>query len=457
MSNKKKWIRFLASMKLAIFVLTSLALVTAIGTFVESKYDAFAARKWVYESFWLSGTLILLVINLTAVMVDRWPWKRRHAAFVFAHIGIIVLIIGSYLTQKFGLDGNLVLPINDSNRYVQTSQVELAVYTSQDGDNFTETFKKDVDFFLNPPTPEKPFLVPTFGEPIRILNYKKYVTYSRKVEGTDEEQAGGAVRFQLVNERMSQVEWLVQPRRAKKVSVTLGLVEIHFGAPPKEGRGYNEIYIDQISEKGGSKSLNYTLFKKEQLAPYKKGQLGEGDSIETGWMGLTFKVLRHLPHARENWDITERETPTPLTSAAIELEFQKKRQWMLLNDQVKLFTSHGVSVVSFRNQLIPLEFSLFLKEFIMDRYPGMDKAMSYKSIVRLPGEIEKEISMNEPLKWQGLTFYQASYQTDEAGKPVKSVLSVNYDPGRFLKYLGSLLISIGIILLFYFKNLKFKS
>ncbi|HPI41016.1 MAG TPA: cytochrome c biogenesis protein ResB [Pseudobdellovibrionaceae bacterium] len=450
----KKWIKPLASLKLAIFILTALAIVTAVGTFVEARYDAYAARKLVYERFWLIGTLILLVINLTAVMVDRWPWKRRHASFVLAHIGIIVLILGSYLTMKWGLDGNLVLPINDSNRFVQTSQTELAVYTSQDGDKYTETYKKNVDFFMNPPSVDKPVLIPTFGEPIRIIDYKKYVSFSRKVESSESPQAGRALRFQMVSDRVSQVDWLVQPRKGKTVSVTLGLAQIHLGEPPKEGRGFNEIYIDY---KEAEKKLSYTLFKKDQLTPFKKGFVQEGQDFETGWMNMSFKVLRFFPHSVENWDITEKDAPTPLTSSAVQIEFQNKKQWMLLNDQVKLFTPQGVSIVSFRNELIPLEFSIFLKEFIMDRYPGMDKAMSYKSIVQLPGDIEKEISMNEPLKYEGLTFYQASFQNDETGKPVRSVLSVNYDPGRFLKYLGSLLISLGIILLFYFRNLKFKS
>jgi len=57
--------------------------------------------------------------------------------------------------------------------------------------------------------------------------------------------------------------------------------------------------------------------------------------------------------------------------------------------------------------------------------------------------------MNEPLKFGGYTFYQASYNQDErTGEPTATVLSVNYDPGRWIKYLGSLILSVGIIWLF---------
>jgi cytochrome c biogenesis protein ResB len=95
-----------------------------------------------------------------------------------------------------------------------------------------------------------------------------------------------------------------------------------------------------------------------------------------------------------------------------------------------------------------------LQKFTIGTDPGTTKAASYASDVRLklgPNEISKDtyhISMNEPLKHGGYTFYQASYQMEQ-GKPPVSVFSVNYDPGRSVKYLGSLLIVIGVMLMFY--------
>ncbi len=60
------------------------------------------------------------------------------------------------------------------------------------------------------------------------------------------------------------------------------------------------------------------------------------------------------------------------------------------------------------------------------------------------------ISMNEPMKYAGYTFYQASFEKDEkTGEPVASVFSVNRDPGRWIKYFGSIILSVGIVWLFY--------
>jgi hypothetical protein len=63
--------------------------------------------------------------------------------------------------------------------------------------------------------------------------------------------------------------------------------------------------------------------------------------------------------------------------------------------------------------------------------------------------------MNNPLKYDEFTFYQSSYfplGPDLYG----SALSVNYDPGRALKYLGSLFIVLGSIWHFYIRRKKLK-
>jgi hypothetical protein len=108
--------------------------------------------------------------------------------------------------------------------------------------------------------------------------------------------------------------------------------------------------------------------------------------------------------------------------------------------------------VSFGNVRIDINFDLKLKEFEVGRYEGTNRAASYQSLVETPEGQEVLISMNEPLKYKGLTFYQASFTENPDGSPNASILSVNYDPGRFLKYLGSLIMSIGIVWMFYNKR-----
>ncbi len=153
----KKILKFLASLKLAVIVIISLAILIAIGTFVEAEYDAEAAAKLVYKTPWMFTVLGALAINLAMVMYDRWPWKRRHIPFLLAHIGILVLLLGSLVTMIWGLDGTMVFGIGETNRFVQVPKQELTIWSSFDGDKYTKIFHKEVDFFLHPPqkTPVK--------------------------------------------------------------------------------------------------------------------------------------------------------------------------------------------------------------------------------------------------------------------------------------------------------------
>ena len=59
--------------------------------------------------------------------------------------------------------------------------------------------------------------------------------------------------------------------------------------------------------------------------------------------------------------------------------------------------------------------------------------------------------MNRPLVHREFAFYQSSFQQLPEGREV-SILSVAHDPGRFLKYSGSLMICLGIFVMSYLKG-----
>ncbi|MNJ98568.1 Cytochrome c biogenesis protein Ccs1 [compost metagenome] len=454
MVHKKTWYRrilkALSSFGLAVIVISGIGIITAIGTIVEAKYDAYAAKKLVYETPWMFGIMGLLCINLIAVMVDRLPWKKRHVAFVFAHIGILILLFGGWLTMKYGLDGNMRVGIGESNSFVQVPETDIVVYASFDGDRYTKSFEKEVDFFRRPPTAEKPFLVPAYGEGIKVIEYVKYAMPSKKVIPAETGKAGAGLRFQVQNPNVNVIEWVVQKKVGALTTHNFGPAQVHLGVAPPHGQGNNEIYL--TPEKDG---LKYVIFHKDSQMAFKRGFVKEGEVFEPGWMGIQFRVLRYLPAAREDWDIQVMDYPTPLTTSAVKIVFEGKEHWVLLNDMVKLFTNDAVYLMTYGNRRIDLGFPLKLLSFEVDRYQGTMRAAAYKSMVEVPNLPPHEISMNEPLKYRGLTIYQASF-TEDNGRPTASIFSVNQDPGRFWKYLGSLVMTLGIILLFYFKHLDFK-
>jgi hypothetical protein len=442
-----KFLKFLSSLKLAVIIITSLSILTAVGTFVEAEYDLEAAGKLVYKTPWMYAIMGALAINLSMVMVDRWPWKRKHVPFLLAHIGILILLLGSLITFKWGLDGTMIFGIGESNRYVRIPNSELTIWSSFDGDRYTKVFYEKVDFFLNSPK-DHPVKAEINGGKFEVLDYVPYAVPQKAVQESTDKTAGAALRFQMHGSRASSSEWLVQKRPGELVSYQLGPAKIHFGFINKNSKGENEIYL-QPTDKG----IEYALFYKDEAKKPLKGYLKEGDLLKTGWMDFDFRVLRFYAKAEEKWDIKKLERPTPNTSAAIRVIFMDKEHWIFQNDLVKLFTPAGVNIISYAHERIDIGFDLRLIKFNMDKYQGTQRAMSYESLVEVPGKGEVLISMNEPLKHEGLTFYQASFQTDpNTGEPNASILSVNYDPGRWVKYLGSLILSLGVIWLFYDKR-----
>jgi hypothetical protein len=96
-----------------------------------------------------------------------------------------------------------------------------------------------------------------------------------------------------------------------------------------------------------------------------------------------------------------------------------------------------------------LPFSVTLKEFKHDIYPGTDIPKNFSSLVRLndPSAAEDRdvlIYMNHPLRYGGKTFYQASFgQGDRL-----SVFQVVRNPGWLIPYLSCTLVALGLLLHF---------
>jgi hypothetical protein len=103
---------------------------------------------------------------------------------------------------------------------------------------------------------------------------------------------------------------------------------------------------------------------------------------------------------------------------------------------------------------------LKLADFRRQQNPGRAGNASFSSDVQVVDEAcrvdqQHHIAMNEPLTHRRFTFYQSSFKDDGHGHEA-SVFSVAYDPGRLLKYAGSLMICLGIAIMFYMRAYFFK-
>src|SRR5216684_4196886 len=84
-----KLIHILGSLRLAMFLLLTIAAAIGTATVMESKFTTAVARHYIYRAPWFNGWLLLLCINLLCAALTRWPWQRKHLGFVVTHAGII--------------------------------------------------------------------------------------------------------------------------------------------------------------------------------------------------------------------------------------------------------------------------------------------------------------------------------------------------------------------------------
>ncbi|MDP3916162.1 MAG: cytochrome c biogenesis protein CcsA [Bacteroidota bacterium] len=103
--------------------------------------------------------------------------------------------------------------------------------------------------------------------------------------------------------------------------------------------------------------------------------------------------------------------------------------------------------ISYGSIIRELPFSIYLREFQLERYPGSNSPSSYASEITLKdpaASVERpfRIYMNNILKYNGYRFFQSSFDQDEKG----TILSVNQDYwGTMLSYLGYFLMTLGMV------------
>jgi len=466
-SPKYKFFRFFASLKLAILVLVGLAVSLAIGTIIESRFDTATAQYFVYRAFWFRFVLLMLGVNLFAVMVDRWPWKLRHTPFLLAHIGILVLLSGAWLTDRFGLDGSMRVTEGETSAFVDLDQLLLVVSDPKG----TETFPVK---WQPPGVGFSAFSVQPERIPVKL-------TIDQFMSHADPD-------FQFVPEEKPVAERGGEPRPAIKVRLSGGPMQIRQDfwlwtgqaawSMVQAGPAWLSFGDAQLLEAGMPKagprliltpskdgSVSYTAVSssnERRKGRFTAGRIA-GQPIDSGWKMVKLEFVEYVPDARlvTSYKPSHAQYGDQASPSAIHLSAgegaSKAETWLGLGDRAALRLAGQEVEIGFFRRRVMLPFAIRLDRFTIERYEGSMRPMSYASQVtvvdpRLPENAHPkvEISMNEPLRFNGFSVYQASYE-DAMPRPTVSIFSVNQDPGRAWKYTGSILLVLGTILLFAMK------
>ena len=179
---------------------------------------------------------------------------------------------------------------------------------------------------------------------------------------------------------------------------------------------------------------------------------------------LRLSVVKYLPHARRKITFlplyaSGDEGAAPEAAALVKVQAggAATEVWLKRADPEygfqQIATPEGTLGIAFGYERLPLGFALKLVGLRHGPNPGMMGDAASASSIRVMDKARgvdrpAEISPNHPLVYGGFTFYQSGHGQLADGRQVL-VLTAAYDPGGFLKFLGSLMIGLGVCAAFY--------
>ncbi|MEX2672932.1 MAG: cytochrome c biogenesis protein ResB [Phycisphaeraceae bacterium] len=295
----------------------------------------------------------LLIVNLLAAHALRFKLSARRLGIITLHLGIIVLLIGEFVTGLFAEEGLMTIHEGGHARYAEdVREAELVV--------------------MNPADAEVHDVV---AVPERMLTT------------ADEVVQDDALPFAI---RMDQ--WLPNAQ----------LFNVPEGTPTRATRG------------AGTQIM-------ARPAPRAKGV--DGADVD---MPAAYVTLHKDGRPLGTWLLSSMIgalQPVEVAGETYHLGLRFKRTY-------KPYTLH-------------------LLEFTHERFVGTERPRNFASRIRLVDPTRNEerevlISMNNPLRYAGATFYQSAYLENDAG----TVLQVVRNPGWLLPYVACALISTGMLIHF---------
>ena len=460
--------KILISLKFAICVMISLTLSLIAATLIESYYDTRTAQYYVYRSWWFFTILALFGSLILAVAISRLPWKKKHIPFLMAHAGILMILGGSWVTYVNGVDGNVTLAEGDVNSAVEMDQQVLVFKKGE--------LLNSIAFPWMPQSVAARFNGKTYPEyGIKVDQYisdsSPKFQFADAIKAT--EKTGAAIQIKILGAPMGGAPeiWLWSGDAAwstQKMGPARFLIRDETSPIPIEP---GEARFEFVVGKNGTLNFEATSPRGEKKSGKISLVSSEPQMINPGWrMPIQVKILHFIAHAANKTEYITSPEPSgnPVPAISISLTGNDSSHlWLGLGDRAEFTNQAGeqISVGYFQKRVI-LPFALRLKEFELKHNPGTSDPAAYASHVQVVDSLQRSqadldalpvhtIEMNEPLKVQHYTFYQASYVPDFP-RITTTILSVNYDPGRWLKYWGSLLLVLGAISLYLNKLIQAK-
>ena len=151
LNNKwSTWLDRAASVRLTLVCIALAMVLVLVGTLAQVRMGTFAAQKVYFNSWWLYADLgdfkipvfpggltvgALWMANLVASFISRFRLRTDDLGIFITHAGLILLLLGQFLTQTLGRETQMPLEVGQSGNYSQSNlKTELAVIKTSNPD-----------------------------------------------------------------------------------------------------------------------------------------------------------------------------------------------------------------------------------------------------------------------------------------------------------------------------------
>ena len=442
----KQILSMFSSMKSMAVLMLIFAFVISSATFIENDYGITTAKADIYNAKWFEFLLLLLTINLVLNIFKYKMFTLKKAPIFIFHIAFIVIIIGAAITRYVGYEGSMHIREGSS----ASTMISTNTYFKVNAKVGNESIEDSQISYLSKRTSN------SLSSSLAI--------------------AGKNVEVELIEYIPDAMESLVEDKIGKAVAQMM-VTSNGKGEPImlKNGDYFesNNFVLDFNSGKKFDKQVIKLFIKNNQIFMNHKMPLGylKMDDGSKGTLKVNenepfttrtlfsfneagFVLRKFMLHASKKVVSNPNASPMRPTFNALRFKVtvndKSKNVLIYAKDGKMAKEKHtiidGVDIsLSYGSKMIQLPFSIKLKDFQLDRYPGSMSPASYASEVVLIDkeeniEIPYRIFMNNILEHRGFRFFQASYDQDEKG----TILSVNNDPGTLPSYIGYFLLAVGM-------------
>ncbi|MDP3313005.1 cytochrome c biogenesis protein CcsA [Lutibacter sp.] len=430
-----------------------------VATFIENDYGTETAKVLVYNAWWFEAIMVVFAINFFGNIFKYKLYRKEKLVVLAFHLAFLFIIIGAGITRYISFEG--IMPIQEgavSDTFLtEKSFISIVV---NDGKEQKTPFHKEI-------------LLSALGS----NNYQ----YKTDFKGTDV-----SVKLKSYIPNVQEIFELDSVTPASPDSKDFLLIV------ESSGGGRHNHYIQKGSSDDvhgvlvgfDSPNINAIDFKtsngkitiKSQIEGnfYRMADNFEGiiakDSVQDFSLlavhsiaGIQF-VVPQGPVKGSYKTISGNKDESSLSQLVFDVVVGDQTKEIKLYGEkfaMQAPTEFTVGNLNFRMSYgamqMQLPFSIKLNDFILDKYPGSESAMSYASEVTViaPDEtFDFRIFMNNILNYKGYKFFQSSYNiTDEYEE---THLSVNHDYwGTLITYIGYFMLYAGLILILFMKNTRF--